>query len=224
MAGVLIPTAEIPRARAGLVSLRVSLGRGPSDHLHFQNLSKDRRRVAAAAGLTGLPVQVATAVIIDKQSVGTASSLASRKELYFYALQLLLERVSWHIRDTGGGTARVTMAHIARMKVSAYHAAWRAFEDDPGSMEWDVYAPHRIQISNPTTQELLQVADLAASAIARAVNPKCQTGHRDALLRALWPKVYRRYGHPAPSYGLKIFPSMAAQAGGRYAWLPSWRP
>lgn len=224
LAGVLIPSAAIPRATAGLVSLRVALGRGPTDVLHFQNLSKNRRRVQAASGLCALPVSITTAVVIDKASVATESSLSSRRELYFYALQLLLERVSWFVRDSGGGTARVTVAHIARMKVSAYQSAWREYAADPGSMEWGVYAPYPIHVSNPKTQELLQVADLAVSAIARAIGTQCAPAHRDDLLRALWPTVYRRNGHPAPSYGLKVFPGSATHTGGTYAWLPRWRP
>jgi hypothetical protein len=73
------------------------------------------------------PLAAITSVIVCKHIVqqpfpGGGLAYISRPDpMYLWAVRLLLERVSWFIRDHGGGSSVVTFAHLTRFKGQKLH-------------------------------------------------------------------------------------------------------
>ena len=74
-------------------------------------------------------------------------------------------------------------------------------------------------LSDPTRSVLLQLADAAASALFRAVEPDDYENTERRYLDHLSPKVYRRGGAMTTSYGLKVFPTSQCAPGMSLDWL-----
>lgn len=66
---------------------------------------------------------------------------------------------------------------------------------------------------------MLQVADTAASALFKAVEPDAFGNTERRYLAELGPKLYRRHAGKVTSYGLKVFPAKVAEAKGSLAFL-----
>jgi hypothetical protein len=130
--------------------------------------------------------------------------------------------VSWFIRDEGGGEAVVTFAHIRRFKARKLHDYREALERSPTEIHWPAFQGHRFRIDYPEKIDLLQIADTAASALFKAVEPDQFGNAERRYLDELRPILYRRYPGNIVSYGLKVFPVRAARPGGSLEWLRNY--
>jgi hypothetical protein len=140
--------------------------------------------------------------------------------MYLWALRLLLERVSWCIGSNGGREATVTFAEVKGFKTPKLHDYRSRLEGLPDvTIAWPVFAGHPFKVDRPAVIDMLQVADIAASALYQAVEPDEFENRHPAYLEALRPKLYR--GHPGnvTSYGLKTFPAKVSAPGGSLAFL-----
>lgn len=211
--------------RAELADLRAELGRQADHVLHFVKFSHSQR-LKAVQEVARSSVTAVANVIIHKDLIGQpmpAGDMAhiSRPDpMYLWALRLLLERISWFVDDSGGSGAIVTFAHLKGFKARKLHDYRRALESSDGEgIRWSVFRDHRFRIDNPKAVHLLQVADIAASALFQAIEPDEYGNTELRYLEELRPKLYR--GGPAgiTSYGLKVFPSGVAGEGGSLAFL-----
>jgi len=207
VSAVLVQDALETQARSDLAGLRQELGRQPGHVLHFRKLSH-LQKVRATQAASTLPSEAITNVIICKQhlqgagSAGQTTIITRPDPMYLWALRLLLERVSWYIRDHGGGTSIVTFAHVKRFKVQKLHDYRRALSLSDTNIHWPSFDGHAFRVSAPNAIELLQVADITASALLDAVEP--QYGNvEDRYLRNISGKLYRYSNSPVTSYGLK---------------------
>lgn len=200
------------------------MGRKPGQVLHFQKFSHSQR-IKAAQDLAGSSIGAIASAILCKRGfdqpnpAGDLAYIANPDPMYLWAVRLVLERVSWYIRDHGGGAAVVTFAHVRRFQTQKLHDYRQALERSDTSIEWTAFAGHPFKIGSPDRVELLQVADTAASALFRAVEPDEFGNVERRYLEELAPKVYRRSTRPVTSYGLKVFPSSHCTDGTPLAWL-----
>jgi hypothetical protein len=136
--------------------------------------------------------------------------LSNPNPLYLWAVRLVLERVSWFVRDNGGGSTIVTFAHLTRFKAETLHNYREALLHSDTSIHWPSFSAHPFRINTPDKIHLLQAADCAASSIFKAVEKDSLgiTEHR--YLAELKPVIYRYGNSPVTSYGLKVFPSNMA--------------
>jgi hypothetical protein len=142
--------------------------------------------------------------------------------MYLWALRLLLERTSWCIKNSGGTEAAVTFAEVKGFQAGKLHDYRRRLENRSGvNINWDVFNGHPFKIGRPATVELLQVADTAASATYRAVEPDEYGNTETRYLTELRPKIYRGSPGAVTSYGLKTFPSKVSKPGGSLHFLNS---
>jgi hypothetical protein len=140
--------------------------------------------------------------------------------MYLYALRLLLERVSWCIRNNGGTSAAVTFGEVKGFKTEKLHDYRKRLEAATGvNIDWPLFQGHPFRIGRPSTVELLQVADTAASAVYQAVEPDQYGNNEPRYLEELRPKIYRGSPAPVTSYGLKTFPSKVSDPGGPLHFL-----
>lgn len=200
-----------------LLRLRAELGRAPDHRLNWKNIKgSDRRRTAARLiGQAGF-VKV-TSVIVCKRHL--YPPLESSDAAYLFTLRFLLERLSWlGRRHSDVVDYRLShWKHFRAIKLGNYEMLLRAAGSGT-EIDWQYLDPYGGRISNDRVLEPLQLADLAASATARAFEePSDQT-----YLRELLPCVFRGGvpGRPnvLTSYGLKMHP-WREDVSALYPWL-----
>jgi len=134
--------------------------------------------------------------------------------MYLWALRLLLERVSWWIRDHGNGTSIVTFAHIKNFQAHKLHSYRNALDMSPTKIHWPSFDGHPFRFAGMATVQLLQLADSTASALYAAIEPDQFGNVEDKYLQNIAPKLYRYGASAVTAYGLKVFPSAQADPGG----------
>jgi Protein of unknown function (DUF3800) len=219
VSAVIVDDGADAQVRAELADLRKALGRGAGKALHFQKLTHSQR-LKAAQDLAEFSIAKVTNVIITKREFTATSGMlkpfiAQADPMYLWALRLLLERVSWYVRGHGDGEAIVTFAHIRRFKTRKLHEYREALKRHDTRIHWPAFDAHPFRIDQPGRIELLQLADTAASALFRAVEPDDFDNREPRYLKELQPVLYRGYPGNVVSYGLKVFPTEAAAAVGR---------
>ena len=212
-------------ARSELASLRAELGRHPEHVLHFVKFSHSQR-LKAVQEIAGSSITAITNVIVHKDLIGQPlpsgdmAHISRPDPMYLWALRLLLERISWFVDEAGGEGAIVTFAHLKGFKASKLHEYRRALRvTDEVDIRWPVFSAHPFRIGSPKEVELLQMADTAASALFKAVEPDSFGNTERRYLEELRPKLYRRGAGKVTSYGLKVFPAAVAHGGGPLAFL-----
>ena len=226
VSAVIVEDATEGSVRAELAALRTTLGRNPGHVLHFQTLRRHALRVRAARELGTFSIGAVTSVVICKRTLrqaqadGTLPYIAAGNPLYLWAVRLLLERVSWYIREHGGGSSTVTFSHLKgfnEAELHAYRARLEALGSDT-TIHWPSFEGHAFCVSTPDSVEFLQLADIAASSVFQAVEPDCDVIER-RYLSEMRPVIYRRGSAPVTKYGLKVFPDKVAAPGGALHYL-----
>jgi hypothetical protein len=217
VSAVILRDKDEPAARNELAVLRGTLGRHPGHVLHFRKLTH-AQKVKTCQDVAGFSVAAITNVIFCKTKLagqipggGGVAYIKQADPMYLYAVRLLLERVSWYVDENGGGPAVVTFAHLTRFPAVKLHNYRHALEYSMTQIRWHVFHGHQFRINHPHTIELLQVADTAASALFRAIEPDEFGNTEDRYLRELAPTLYRRGAANVTSYGLKVFPTSECQ-------------
>jgi len=209
---------------ADVACLRAALRRHPGHAIHFQKLGQSMR-LKAIQDLATSSAAVVTNVILCKRGfdqpdpAGDMAYITNPDPMYLWAMRLLLERVSWYIRDHGGGAAIVTFAHVKRFPAQKLHEYRRALERSPTKIRWQSFDGHPFRIDSPKRIELLQFADIAASALFRAVEPDDYGNVERRYVREVVPKLYRYGNARLTSYGLKVFPTSSCNDGSQLQWL-----
>lgn len=220
---VVIRDEDEQQARTELDALRQTLGRQPGQVLHFQRFTHSQR-LKAVQDLSASSVAAIFNTVLCKRGFnepapGDVTYIVNPDPMYLWAVRLLLERVSWFIRDQGSGEAIVTFGHLRRFKVQKLHDYRRALERDGTGVHWSAFEGHPFRMATPEKVRLLQFADTAASALFRALEPDEYGNHERRYLEELRPKLYRRNSGSVTSYGLKVFPSGECADGRPLAWL-----
>jgi hypothetical protein len=224
VAAVIVREDQDAAARAELATLRAALGRQHDQVLHFQKFSHSQR-LKAVQDIGASSISAITNVVLCKRGfdqpdpAGGLAYITNPDPMYLWAVRLVLERVSWYIRDHGGGTAIVTFAHVRRFEVQKLHDYRVALERSDAVIHWPSFDGHPFKIDAPKRIEMLQVADSCASALFRAVEPDEYGNVERRYLEVLVPKIYRRGRAAITSYGIKVFPSTQCEDGTPLSWL-----
>jgi Protein of unknown function (DUF3800) len=225
VSAIIVPDSTDARLRSEVAELRASLGRHPGHVLHFVKFSHSQR-LKAAQDVARFSFAAIANVVVHKDLIGQPlpagdTAYISRPDpMYLWALRLLLERISWFVDDNGAGQAIVTFAHLKGFPAAKLHDYRKALETSDGvGIRWRVFDGHPFRIDSPKAVELLQVADIAASALFRAIEPDTYGNTEPRYLEELKPKIYRRHKANVTSYGLKAFPAEVSDPGGPLAFL-----
>lgn len=155
---------------------------------------------------------------ISDPATGSATQIVTPDGMYLWALRLLLERVSWFIRDDDlPGTGLVTLAHLKRFTRSHLDTYVAKLRGERSNIAWASFGDHPFKISTPGILDMLQVADIAVSGVFKALEPDAFGETERQYLERLSPAIYRRSGLPT-TYGLKVFPASLLP---ELAWLNS---
>ncbi|MFJ2432944.1 DUF3800 domain-containing protein [Streptomyces anulatus] len=205
MSAVIVDDEDGQAAADFLAQLRRDLRRRPGDPLHWQNFNAHTDRLHAAQSLGRQEWATISSVVVCKRHLGGSSQL-NEDQAYLYTLRFLLERLSWYARDSSA-MLTYTLAHIVRMelaKLREYEANLRVGSDC--RIHWPALDPKGGRLDQPKRIELLQAADIAASATFAAFNPDKFGNVEPRYLEELSPRLYRRGCTAVTSYGLKMHP------------------
>lgn len=225
VSAVIVPDKNDAHARSALAELRCSLERHPEHVLHFVKFEHSQR-LKAAQDIAAFPISATVNVIIHKDLIGRpmpADDLAHifrPDPMYLWSLRLLLERISWCVAELGGTGAIVTFARLKNFRDQKLHD-YRCTLETSGEadIQWAVFDGHPFRIATPRDVEMLQVADITASALFRAIEPDRYGNTEPRYFRQMTSKLFRREGESVTSYGLKTFPPDVSEPGRPLAFL-----
>jgi Protein of unknown function (DUF3800) len=224
VSAVIVADAQDAEVRSEHETLLRTLGRQPAHVLHFRKLTHPQK-VRATQDIGSSSVAAITSVIIQKGPLGqplptgNMAHISRPDPMYLWALRLLLERISWYVDEHEGTEALVTFAHVKHFKAQKLHN-YRAALSMTAQVDirWGVFDGHTFRISDHKQTKLLQLADTAASAVFRAIEPDVYGNTEPRYLGHLSGKIYRR-GALTTSYGLKVFPASGCSPGAPLEWL-----
>ncbi|MGW0034960.1 DUF3800 domain-containing protein [Streptomyces sp. NPDC003314] len=216
MTAVVVEDQDLPASTQFLTQLRTDLGRSPGDVLHWVRLQKHEQRVHASKSLGSQEWATLSSVIACKRYLSTQ---VTDSQFYLYTFRYLLERLSWLARDSAS-ILSYTLAHITRpqMTIAELRLYEATLRNMPTSIAWGSLDPKGGRIEQPSRVEMLQCADLAASATFRAFEPDTYGNIEGRYLQELAPRLYRRSGGAITSYGMKVHPwDVSTKAA--YPWV-----
>jgi hypothetical protein len=214
--------------------IRETIGIAEKKPLHWTDLNHERR-VRVYTEMVSQNFRYVS-VLINKRAIQDPEVFKPRGRLYYYAVRLLLERVSWLCRDTAvkhgfeGREAKVIFEHKKRLKPRDMidyvtllqqigpQDGWIAANQEDIRIEWDVISGERMQTAQKHQFAGLQVADMVASGLRSALEngPYGHTEHRYA--KSLIENTYNRVGN-YQSYGFKFFPKVPASGSDGMHWF-----
>jgi hypothetical protein len=207
-----------------LADIRDEIGRLPGHRLSWKSIKKPHQR-RGAVNLIGKAAFIQTiSVVVCKRHL--VPPLTDTKSSYLFTLRFLLERLSWlSRRDMTTASWTVShVKHLRRIDLGSYESKLRLMGTGT-EIDWDHLDPYGGRISGDTVVEPLQLADLVASATARAFEPSRSGPPDQTYLYALIPRLMRgnpRKANVITSYGLKMHPwNMVTKP--LYPWVSALR-
>jgi hypothetical protein len=179
--------------------------------LHFMEMDHPQR-IMAIGELEGKPFRIVS-VIVNKTGINPENYLG-RNQLYHYICRYLIERISWLCRDlrphVPEGDGRVKLVFSRKRTMNYQHfrdyvQRLRNMNDPEIRIHWPVVDIFGIEAHDHGARIGLQIADLAVSGLAAALEPDFYGNVEPRFARSLKPHVYARNGNYM-SYGTKMFP------------------
>ena len=191
--------------------VRTLLGKSDKKPLHFRDL-KHEQRLPFVAAIAEAELRTIS-VLIHKPSLQEPEKFQERYRLYFYAVRLLLERVSWYCRDhktphdKGDGSVRIVFSNRSGMSYNEMGEYLTRLQKDFSDVriDWSIVKLDNITAYSAGKRMGLQIADAVASSFFYAVQPTQHGFTEDRYARMLKPVVYHREGRYR-GYGLKFWP------------------
>ncbi len=214
---------------------RINAGRKPDQKiperkaLHFRDLKHEQRKFYSA--LISKARLRTVSILIHKPSLTSPENFTQESKLYFYAVRLLVERVSWCCRDhrkkddTGNGSVELVLSNRASMDYKALCGYIEYLDANRVALGYqadaDVVRPDQIGTFTHGRRMGLQVADAVASAYFYAVQTSAYGMTEDGYARLLLPCAYRHQKR-LWGYGVKVMPREAEERRRTGAILPGW--
>ena len=179
--------------------------------IHFTNLNHSQK-IAACQSLAARPIRLCH-VLIAKAAIATPH-LGQKNWLYFYALRFLIERLSWLCRDLrpsvpeGNGRLAITFSRRGGMSYPEFRRYLLLLQGqtEENSIHWPVIDTDALNAQDHSRLAALQLADIAASAFAAAMEADRYGNQESRYASILRPVTYSHDGERL-GYGLKLMPS-----------------
>ena len=198
-----------------LKDVRTVLKKAPKTPLHFVDL-KHEQRVPYIRRVGELPIRTVS-VLVYKPLIAEPEKFQNTSYLlYRYATRLLLERISWLVREgrragEGDGFTDVIFSNRSNMSYDDIRAYLRLLlkqaEANPSQVQLDptVIDPERISAVDHAKLAGLQVADAVASGFHFALKVN-RYGETEAGYLAHLKRTIYRHKTVAMGYGVKLWP------------------
>ncbi|WP_424922527.1 DUF3800 domain-containing protein [Streptomyces sp. wa53] len=220
MSAVVVADPDLAQGSSFLAGLRRDLGRRPGDALHWRNLRRHSDRLHAAKSLAEQEWATICSVVVCKRLIPPAAGASplNDDQAYLATLHFLLEYLSWLARDSGA-VVDYTLAHVVRFSTTKLRAFESSMRHSASSqVAWGALDPKGGRIDQPSRVEMLQCADLAASATFAAFNADHFGNTEPRYLRELGPRLHRSGDSRLNSHELKVHPWDAGTKAA-YPWV-----
>ena len=175
----------------------------------------DKRRFVLCRGLAGKRLRTAF-VAIHKPSLAGSYIRDNHANEYNYLLKMLIERISWAVRDAPQIAGQVTgtcRLVLSEQRMWPYPEMFSYLQKLRGGSHnckahWPAMSGAEPDVVKHLNEQPIHIADLAASAFAMAIEPKMHGITDDRFFRLFGPTIYSKYGR---KFGLKIFPDKEMQ-------------
>lgn len=148
------------------------------------------------------------------------NGLQNSDTAYRYACRLLIERISWYVRDING-EVQITFDQTDRLDLPTlknYLGMIMQQQDCRIAPSVDI---NKIRVSSASHVRLLSLADNATSSFASAFNPDRLGNVYPHFAEASLPRLYRHNGS-IQNYGFKTLPSITPQFFIDYPHTNDW--
>jgi hypothetical protein len=183
----------------------VSVGRPPGTPIHWVNVRGHSQRRLLARTIGEQTALTTITVAICKHHLPPAPGLRDPTYLYNWTLRLLLERISWFAKGRGAEMS-LTFSQITGITPATINAYLTLLQAGTTNIEWG-YLRLPAKIDTPPRRRMLQLADTAAGAVYRALEPDDLGFTERAFLDEMKPRIWRRYRtHSLVRSGFKLGP------------------
>lgn len=188
--------------------------------LHWRALNRSHnKRLAVIREFGDLPFDFVLCAM-DKERLSEKKVFKQKQRLYNYVTRILVERLSWRVRDLTDGKGYADLYFESRSNMS-----YRALEDylervkaDPSSqLVADVIGKPKPRTGQE--RKNLQIVDACIGACFAALEPNGYGMTDQSYVTFLRERFYRREGNLS-SYGFKLLPDdAAADFIGKNTWI-----
>lgn len=195
LSAIIVSDADDGQLRSELARLRAVLGRRPEHPLHFVKFSHSQRLKAVQGVASSCASTIVNAVVEKAQIVAQDDRKASINKrfnpVHLATLRVLLARVArWLSENRCSGTI-VSFGQLKGFRVQKLHEYRAVLEvDEEADIRWSVFQGHAFRVKGVKELELLQLADIAASAVFKGVEPDRFGNTEPRYLKELRPKLY----------------------------------
>jgi hypothetical protein len=189
--------------------------------LHFKSIPNHGARRYMTHVVGGRPwLTIASVVVCKRLLAEDEGEIADISAQYNYTFRYLLERLSWiaERRRTRLSYIAASLGTAPPERLAEHEEALRRSTDPTMTIKWDRLTTPAGRMVAMSEEPLLQLADLSASATAKAFEPDEWGFTERAYLRNLSPALFRSSdGERVFRYGLKIHP-VRAESRVAYSW------
>lgn len=213
MGAVLVADDDLSDAHRLVSDIRKATGRQPDHRLHFNQMRmRDRLEAARCIGVSD---SISLLAVVVRKAGLRPDGLSERNLMYRYALGLLIERLSW--LGSRQSPVDVKISHLKGMRSKAFEDYFYAKRRARSRVAWPHLTATVPTVTNEAAEPLLQLADIAASAVAQSF--KVPGEALPTILEPILPRFGRGpSGDRLDAYGLKVLPG-GRRTYERFPWL-----
>jgi len=213
-----------------------------SRDIHFKHLKHDQRRYACRI-LGRKPVRIAAAIsnkvtLLDLPP-DRLQTYKRKNHLHNYLTRWLLERISAALKQDSikygltNSSAKIIFSRRGGMNYTEFREYLTLIKENkevinsPGKIDWDVIDPDNIQAMDHDKRAGLQLADIATSAIFKAVEPNrfevCESSYANELRNVIFKHPVNK---SALDYGIIHIPRIKQNTplnAEQKAFFNSWK-
>lgn len=180
-------------------------GRTPPSEIDWKSL-KHAQRTAILPIFTSKPYsQVVIGVWKQYLTRPSNKGLGNPLNSYLYCCRLLIERLSWFVRDNNG-YARIVFSQTDRLDLPSLKEYLKKIMTEPGCKIAPVFNIEDIRVSSMKKVKLLTLADNITSSFAGAFNPDHLDNLYPQYAQPTIPHLYRYKNVGIWKYGFKLLP------------------
>lgn len=221
MSALVVPDEKLSSASDFLMALKRDLRRQPGDVLHWKNYPAHADRLHASKSLASrADLFRVSSVVVCKEFLNPSPATFGHDAAYLYTFRFLLERLSWLVR-AHDGELNYVLGHVVRFRTEQlreYEARLRAMGPNKCQIDWNFVTHKGGRIDQPSRVDMLQLADVVASAHGAAFNPDAYGNTESRYVETLAPLIYCPKGKAITAYGMKMHP-WNADTKAAYPWV-----
>ena len=169
--------------------------------------------------------------MVHKADLNAKQAFIGESRLYFYAVRLLAERLSWYCRDSfcaadaGDGSVDLVFSNRGGLDYTALRDYLDRLDQNRGKYAYsaahNVIRPTQVETYSPGRRMGLQLADAVASSYFFAVEPSAYGLTEEGYAHLVLPRAYRHNGK-LWGYGVKIVPKETDERRQKGELLAGW--